>query len=62
MKISFINLVKIRTNLGKQSVSYSGACIWNTLRKEIRECSLNHEKCLDEHLRIKVLLEEYNYI
>ena len=32
-----INLVKIRTNLGKQSVSYSGACVCNSLCNEIRE-------------------------
>ena len=54
-----IKLVKVRTNLGKQSVSYSGACIWNTLRNDIRECK---SRKMFRRTFKKVLLEEYNYI
>ena len=31
-----ISLIDIRTNLGKQTVSFSGAQVWNTLPKELR--------------------------
>ena len=31
-----ISLIDIRTNLGKQTVSFSGAQIWNTMPKELR--------------------------
>ena len=31
-----ISLIDIRTNLGKQTVSFSGAQIWNTVPKELR--------------------------
>ena len=54
-----ITLVKIRTNLGKQSVSYSGAFIWNALRYDIRE--IKSRKTFRRAFK-KILLAEYNHI
>ena len=36
LKETIISLIDIRTNLGKQTVSFSGAQIWNTMPKELR--------------------------
>ena len=52
-----ISLIAIRANLGKQTVSFSGAQIWNTLPKELKNV-ISRKKF--RQIFKKDLLEGYN--
>ena len=54
-----ISLIDIRTNLGKQTVSFSGAQIWNTMPKELRNV-ISRKKF--KQIFKKDLLEGYNIL
>ena len=54
-----ISLIDIRTNLGKQIVSFSGAQIWNTMPKELRNV-ISRKKF--RQIFKKDLLEGYNIL
>ena len=54
-----ITLIKVRTNLGKQSVSYSGAVIWNALPNDIRK--IKSRKTFRQSYKA-ILLAEYIHI
>ena len=54
-----ISLIDIRTNLGKQTVSFSGAQIWNTVPKELRNV-ISRKKI--RQIFKQDLLEGYNIL